>query len=119
MEYAYGAHSVKLATAPLVAYYFGSLPCWFVLSNLVAVPLATLLLYGTLITVILWPVAVLQTLAAKAVGLMACVLNYVLGVIAGLPFSSVDGLRPTVLQVVFSYILIALMLRLIKYLQVK
>ena len=111
--------SAQVATAPLVAYYFGSLPCWFVLSNLVAVPLATLLLYGTLITVILWPVAVLQTLAVRAVELLACMLNYVLGVIAGLPFSSVDGLRPTVLQVVFSYILIALILRLVKYLQVK
>ncbi|MGM9733513.1 MAG: ComEC/Rec2 family competence protein [Prevotella sp.] len=111
--------AAQIATAPLVAYYFGSLPCWFVLSNLVAVPIATLLLYGTLITVMLWPVAVLQTLAVRAVGMLAWMLNYVLGVIAGLPFASVDGLKPTVMQVVFSYVLIAIALKLLKYLQVK
>ena len=111
--------AAQIATAPLVAYYFGTLPCWFVLSNLLAVPLATLLLYGTLLTVVLWPVAVLQALAVKAVGMLAKLLNHVLGVIAGLPFASVEGLSPTVIQVAFSYVLIALVLRLIKYLQVK
>lgn len=110
--------SAQVATAPLVAYYFGSLPCWFVLSNFVAIPLATLLLYGTLAVVALWPVAVLQTLAVKAVEMVAWTLNYISGMLAELPLASIEGLSPNVLQVAFSYILIALALRIIKYLQV-
>ena len=40
--------AAQIGTAPLVAYYFGRLPVWFLLSNFIVIPLATVVLYLTL-----------------------------------------------------------------------
>ena len=111
--------AAQLGTAPLVAFYFHSLPCWFVISNLIAVPLTTLLLYGALAIVMLWPFSFIQLWLVKAVGLIAWVMNVTLEFISQLPFAAIDGIRLSVLQVIICYILIAVSLRIINYLQIK
>ena len=111
--------AAQIGTAPLVAYYFGTLPCWFVISNLVAVPLTTVLLYGAVAIVALWPLPLLQLWAVKAVGFVAWVMNVVLGYIANLPFAAIEGVRLSVLQVVICYIMTAALLKIITYIQIK
>ena len=111
--------AAQIGTAPLVAYYFGTLPCWFVVSNLVAVPLTTVLLYGAVAVVALWHLPLLQLWMVKAVGGIAWLLNVVLGYIANLPLAAIEGVRLSELQVVISYIMIAVSLKIITYIQVK
>ena len=111
--------AAQIGTAPLVAYYFGTLPCWFVVSNLVAVPLTTVLLYGAVAVVALWHLPLLQLWMVKAVGGIAWLLNVVLGYIANLPLAAIEGVRLSELQVVISYIMIAVSLKIIAYIQVK
>ena len=111
--------AAQIGTAPLVAYYFGTLPCWFVVSNLVAVPLTTVLLYGAVAVVALWHLPLLQLWMVKAVGGIAWLLNVVLGYIANLPLAAIEGVRLSELQVVISYIMIAVSLKIIAHIQVK
>ena len=111
--------AAQLGTAPLVAFYFHSLPCWFIISNLIVVPLTTLLLYGALAIVMFWPLSFIQLWLVKAVGLIAWVMNVTVEYISQLPLAAIDGIRLSVLQVIICYILMAVLLKIIDYLQIK
>jgi competence protein ComEC len=89
--------AAQIGTAPLIAYYFGRLPLYFLLTNLLVIPAATVIIW-------LVPVALLQPVAG--VLLLKCVswLNAALTLIAQRqPGASIDGLRPSVLQTLLVY----------------
>lgn len=92
--------AAQIGTAPLTAYYFGSFPTYFLLTNYIAIPMATIILYGALIALLLPPVAILLVWAVK-------ILNCVLDLLARLPMAAIDDLRPTILQVALSYVVVA------------
>jgi competence protein ComEC len=101
--WAWGLMAVSLAaqvgTAPLVAYYFGRLPLYFLLTNFLVVPAAYAILLGSLLILVL-PVA------APAVLWVVETLNRSLDWLSGLPLSSIEVSHPTVLQVVCVYVAI-------------
>ena len=98
--------AAQIGTAPLVAYYFGQLPTYFLLTNFIVIPLATVILYLALLCMAFsfWPLAVswMTKILAAAVVLM----NGMLGWIAQLPACSISGLHPSVLQVALVYVVI-------------
>ena len=93
--------SAQLGTAPIVAYYFGRFPTWFLLTNLVAVPATTLILAATLLTLI---VPAVGSIAAW----LSAAFTSVLAWFANLPMASIGHLHPSVLQVVLCYVAVAL-----------
>lgn len=92
--------AAQLGTAPLVAYYFGRFPLWFLLTNLVVVPLATLILFGTLFTL------AVPALAGALLWLVG-IMNTALAGLAALPLASIEGLHPSLLQVAMMYVVVA------------
>ncbi|MBR2292223.1 MAG: ComEC/Rec2 family competence protein [Prevotella sp.] len=92
--------AAQLGVAPLIAYYFGHFSTYFLLTNLVVVPAATLILYLSLAVLV---VPSLAYLLIYIVGLLNAALLY----LASIPGASIDGLHPTVLQVVMVYVIIA------------
>ena len=90
--------AAQLTTAPLVAYHFGRFSTYFLLTNLLAIPIATLILYVAVATLIVPAVA-------GVLGWLAGVLNAVLGWVSGLPLASIEGLHPSLLQVAMMYLL--------------
>ena len=90
--------AAQLTTAPLVAYHFGRFSTYFLLTNLLAIPIATLILYVAVATLIVPAVA-------GVLGWLAEVLNAVLGWVSGLPLASIEGLHPSLLQVAMMYLL--------------
>lgn len=107
--------AAQLGTAPLVAYYFGRFSLWFLLANFLAIHLATLILYTMLLTLLLsfWPAA--QSVVIILPATLASWLNSWTSWIASLPLASIDGLRPTVLQVALLYIIVACLWYLLRY----
>lgn len=98
--------AAQLGTAPLVAYYFGQLPTYFLLSNYLIIPLTTLTLYLSLACIAtFWWAALHHALVS---GLIAVVgfMNQALRLIAGLPKNSVEDIRLSTLQVYLVYIVI-------------
>ena len=92
--------AAQVGVAPLVAYYFGRFPTWFLLTNIVVIPTTTLILCLALAALLLPAVgsALLWTVGA---------LNTVLTFIAvSLPCASIDGLHPSVLQTAMAYVII-------------
>ena len=95
--------AAQVGSAPLVAYYFGRFSTYFLLTNVLVIPVATLVVYLSLLT-----------LAVPACGVMLTGmvqwLNAALTRIAALPYASIEGLHPTALQTVSAYVVIVAVL---------
>jgi competence protein ComEC len=92
--------AAQLGTAPLVAYYFGRFPTLFLVTNLVVIPAATLILYLSLVVLFVPSVAYLLYN-------IVTILNTFLERMALLPWVSIEGCHPSVLQTIMVYVVIA------------
>ncbi len=91
--------AVQVGVAPLIAYYFGRFPTYFLLTNLIVLPAAYLILCGTLLMLL---IPTIGPLVVWLVGQM----NQLLSMMSRLPYSSIDGLHPSPAQIVVWYLLI-------------
>ena len=92
--------AAQIGTAPLVAYYFGRFPTYFLLTNLVVLPAAYLVLCGAALMLAV-PAA-----APLVIGIVKG-LNAVLELLSRLPLASIEGLHPSLWQVLLFYMLVA------------
>ena len=91
--------SAQLGVAPLIAYYFGRISTFFLLTNFIVVPAATLILWLSLVVLV---VPSLAFLLIRVVDM----LNAVLTRISAIPGASIEGLHPSVIQVAMMYVII-------------
>jgi competence protein ComEC len=101
--------AAQIGVAPLIAYYFGRFSIYFLLTNLVVLPAAYLILCGSLLMLIV-------PSAAVAVVWIVELLNWLLVLISQLPKSSIEGLHPSILQIVLYYVIVAAVCGIIKVL---
>ena len=99
--------AAQLGVAPLIAYYFGRFSSYFLLTNIIAVPLTTIIIYFTFILFALTPLAFLQGWAGEVLLRLVSWLNGGLELIASLPGASIDGIRMSVPRVALVYVIIA------------
>ncbi len=93
----------QLATAPLSIYYFGRFPVWFLLSNLVAVPLAGILLHLAMALLIFSWIGPVRDLIGILLSKGLEALNFSVGQINSLPFSVLEGLSLNGVEVALLY----------------
>ena len=91
--------SAQIGVAPLVAYYFGRFSTYFLLTNFMVIPAATLILWLSPV-VLLFP-----SLAYLLLYIVKC-LNTVLEQMAAWPGASIEALHPSVLQTAMIYVVI-------------
>ena len=91
--------SSQIGVAPLIAYYFGRLSTYFLLTNFIVLPAAYLILGFSLIVLLFPSLAYILLYIVDT-------LNAVLLRITAIPGSSIDGFHPNVLQVVLTYVII-------------
>lgn len=81
--------AAQIGTLPITMYYFGQISCYFLLTNLIVLPLATLLVPCGLVTIVLggsW----LGTMMGKITYGLAWAMNHSTGWIESLPGSTVS-----------------------------
>lgn len=107
--------AAQIFTTPLVIYYFGNFPTYFLLANIFAIPLSILILWSS---IAILPFSISPPLA-KIVG---CFTSLCIDVfikctkfIAQLPFAKIDYLHIDFVQVVLLYIVIFLLILLVIY----
>ncbi len=81
--------AAQIGVVPLIAYYFGRFSCYFLLTNFIVIPAATLILYLALGTLL---IPSLGVVLASMVGLLNTTLLY----IATIPGATIEGLHPSV-----------------------
>ena len=101
LRYIYNMVGVSLAAqigvAPLIAYHFGRFSTYFLLTNFIVIPAATIILYGALLVLLFPPLSSMLLW-------MVDMLNKALGMVSQMPCASIDGLHPSVVQVLCIYV---------------
>lgn len=91
--------AAQLGVAPLIAFYFGRFSTYFLLTNFIVVPAATLILYLSLVVLLIPVLAYLLICIVR-------LLNTCLAYIATIPGASIEGLHPTITQTTMIYVII-------------
>lgn len=98
--------AAQIATAPLVAYYFGRFSCYFLFTNFLAVPAATVILYGAVLLLLTFPFVAVGRMVAMGLVAVASCLNNALAAVAAWPGASVEGIRLSGIQVAVLYVML-------------
>ncbi|MFO7977065.1 MAG: ComEC/Rec2 family competence protein [Bacteroidales bacterium] len=84
--------AAQLATAPLVLYYFHQFPNYFLLTNLLVIPLAGFVIYSAILTLLLSPLPFLSILAGKLLFWLTSLMHGFVRFVEALPYATSSGL---------------------------
>jgi competence protein ComEC len=99
--------AAQILTTPLSVYHFHQFPVYFLLTNLFAVPVSSVILIGELILVIFSPIKFLAVFLGKILDGMIWWLNSFIERLEQFPFALWSGLQTNILQTISLYIFIA------------
>jgi ComEC/Rec2-related protein len=91
----------QLFTLPVSLLIFGKFPVYFLLANLITVPLSTILTYWGILTIIVLPFPSIAFLFCKILGFGIQAMNLVASEISNLPFSTFSDLYLNVAQTIW------------------
>ena len=100
----------QIGVAPLTAYYFGRFSVYFLLTNFIVIPLATVLLYVSVAMMLSAAFPPVAMLLGKGISWLASLQNSAVAWISNLPCSHIDNISLNRLQVLFIYVFITAML---------
>ncbi len=98
--------AAQILTFPICIFYFHQFPILFLLSNLVAVPLSTIILIGEIILIALAKIAFIAKYLGIIITWLIFLMNYLITWINNLPYSVYDGVSFTIFTTVVIYIAI-------------
>jgi competence protein ComEC len=107
--------SAQLITFPISIYYFHQFPNYFILSNLIIIPISTIAIYLTLLVVVISPFNSLAIVLGKFNSLLIDGLNTITIWFASLPGAVIDGISFSITKLILIYILIAFLVLWLKY----
>jgi len=97
--------TAQLITFPLSLYYFHQFPNYFMITNILVVPLSSLVIYTGIILLILGSVPVVSIYFAKVLIALVWFLNHSIHFIEEMPFAVSRGAHPDIGQTVCIYLL--------------
>lgn len=95
--------AAQLGTAPFTLYYFHQFPNFFLLTNLVAIPLSTLVIYLAIALLVIFKIPLLSTLVAYLLNGALWLMNFLIVQIQELPFS-VSYISLDYRQLIFAFV---------------
>ncbi|HMR81657.1 MAG TPA: ComEC/Rec2 family competence protein [Niabella sp.] len=99
--------AAQILTTPLSIYYFHQFPVYFLLANMVVVPVSSVVLVGTLILVMVAPVKILAAITGTLLNALIWWLNTFIERMETFPFALWEGLQINVFQAVLMLLIIA------------
>lgn len=98
--------AAQLFTLPLSLYYFHQFPNYFLLSNIIALPLSTIILYGSIFALVIAPLKFLWVPIGIILKVLVSFLNQALTWIEHLPGSVTNGISISGIIAVSIFVLI-------------
>ena len=98
--------AAQAGTFALAAYYFHSFPTLFLITNLVVIPLASLILYSGIIYLAVSSIPVVNSFVGTAFYFLIDVLRRFTGAVAVVPHSAIQNINLSAVQAVFIVITI-------------
>ncbi len=103
--------AAQIATSPIAVYFFNQFPNYFLISNLMVVPLATLIVYSGVALVMVSFIPYVSDVVAYLLSLLLSAMRQVVGFIDGLPYATA---HPVITQMQM-FIVYAVIIGLILY----
>jgi competence protein ComEC len=102
--------AAQILTMPVLIYYFHQLPTLFVFTNLLAIPLSSIILIGAIALCVLSFASPIAIVLGKVLSTLIAWMNSIVLYADSFPFSTVKGLNVSFVQLVLVYIFIACVL---------
>ncbi|NCU04746.1 MAG: ComEC family competence protein [Chitinophagaceae bacterium] len=99
--------SAQILTLPLCMYHFHQAPTMFLITNLIAVPLSSLVLYGLILLMLVSPIAVLANATGWLISKLLWCMNQFILWIDQFRFAVLDGIQHAPVQTILLYAIIA------------
>lgn len=107
--------SAQVGTAPLIAYYFERFSNYFLLANMIVIPLITAIMYIAVVFLLLHSFFDVSEMLVMVLNVLTRWLTSFVEWISVLPYSSIEEIHVTALQVGLLYVLIACCYGLCRY----
>ncbi len=98
--------AAQIGTTPLSIYYFSRFPLIFLLTNLVAIPLVTALLYFVFLMLMLSFIPLLSTIMIIPVKVCTSILSYIIEMFASWEWGSIENISINWIQLILIYAII-------------
>ena len=95
--------AAQLATLPLCLYYFHQFPNYFMITNIIVIPLSNLIIYTGILALAVGAVPWISVVVAKALSLMVWFLNVFIHWMGALPMSVTRGISITFAESILLY----------------
>lgn len=102
--------AAQLATSPIGILYFHQFPNCFLFSNLLIIPLTTLVLYGCLVLLVVAKLSVLAAPLGIAIKYIISFTNWLVVKVEHIPYAYVNGLQISIFQSILMYVLVLCLL---------
>ena len=98
--------AAQLATFPLGLYYFHQFPNYFLVSNMLIIPLSTVIIYGGILLLLLNPLTLVAHYLGYVLGLLVHALNDMVMKIETLPHALLDGISISAAEAILIYLVL-------------
>lgn len=105
--------SAQLLTTPFTIYYFHRFPLLFLFTNLVAVPISSLILVLEILMVLAYFLGINPNLISLILNKLFTFMNYYVTGMNSIPYTTLDNLRFSVADIIISFVLIISLINLI------
>lgn len=99
--------AAQIGTAPLVLFYFSRYSVHFLLTNIIVIPLVTLIIYIAIAMLLLSALPVISRIVASGLQYLIDLLHQIVTGIEHLPFASIDRVWADRAEIVLAYLIIA------------
>lgn len=96
--------AAQVLTLPVCIYYFHQIPTLFLFTNIICVPLSTVILFAEILLVIISPFSMIAALVGKIIYVLTWFMNAIIDACNKLPFSLIDKLYATPFTTALLYI---------------
>ena len=107
--------SAQITTAPLSILYFHQFPNYFIIANLLVIPLVTLILYLGMATLVLSSVPILNSLFAYLLSKLISLINAITAVVESIPGALSEGISIDLIDAWLLYCILLSIVLLIIY----
>jgi competence protein ComEC len=95
--------AAQLATFPAAIFYFNQFPNYFILANLLTVPLSGLVIYAGILAIVFGSVPFLSGMLAFILTWLVRILNFIVHIVESMPGSVTHGIVLSTTEVFFLY----------------
>jgi competence protein ComEC len=95
--------SVQILTLPICIYYFHQFPVLFLITNLAAIPLATIILFAELFLLVFSWISFVASSVGKFIGCLICCMDHFILWINCLPFAVIDNISISIFTTAILY----------------